>query len=116
MRNETIVADYDKVTDEAMRLNPAAFPNDSSLLDLNKRANEAIVTNGAPVKINRLHDRDVLAKLNVDNPNGPQLRHVHEVLASCPLELKGRARSRIETTERAWPMPVSDGRELVMQS
>jgi hypothetical protein len=73
MRNEAIIPDGDQLTDEGVRLNPAALTYLCSFLYLHKWPNEAAISNRATIEIDRLHDGDVLTKLNVVNPRMPDL-------------------------------------------
>jgi hypothetical protein len=49
MRNEAIVTDRDQVADERMRLNAASLSNGCSLLYLDERPDEGIITDVATV-------------------------------------------------------------------
>jgi hypothetical protein len=70
VRNETIIADTDPLTDERVGLNFASLADRYLLLYLNKRADKRFVSNHAPIEIHRLHDGNVFAKLNIDNADG----------------------------------------------
>ncbi len=67
MRNEAIIPDGDQLTDEGVRLNTAALTYLRCFLYLDKRPDEAAISNRATIEIDRLYDDDVLTKLNVDN-------------------------------------------------
>ena len=67
VRNKAIVTDGYQVTDEGVRLNPAAFADSCTLLYLNEWANEAVIANFAAVEIDRLYDSYILTKVNIDD-------------------------------------------------
>src|SRR6266550_1528992 len=109
MGDETVVPNRDQIADERVGLNPAPLANGCSVLCLNERSDEAIISDRAVIEINGLHDGDLLAKCNIDNSDCSKLRdsfrraqrsrptktsHLffYEICACCPFELKGRAR------------------------
>jgi hypothetical protein len=67
MRNETVIANSHQLANECMRLNPAPFANLGPSLDLNKRTYKALVPNLTAIKIHRLDNSYVFAKLDIDN-------------------------------------------------
>lgn len=67
MRNEALVAERYEFTDECVRLNPAPLADLYSLLYLYKWSNEAAISNRAPIEINRLDNRNVFTKRDVNN-------------------------------------------------
>ena len=81
MRDEAIVANCHKIADEGVGLNPATFAYRGPFLYLHEWANKAVISNRAPVEIDRLHDVDVLAELNIDNPRLLDFGHLHTGLA-----------------------------------
>ena len=81
MRNEALVAERYELTDECVRLNPASFADSHSLLYLYKWADEATISNRAPIEIDRLHHCDVFAEGYIDNPCVTDFWLCHEALA-----------------------------------
>lgn len=68
MRNEAVIANGDEIADERVRLNPASFAYSHSFLYLYKWADETVISNRAPIEIDRLHHRNVFTKRYIDNP------------------------------------------------
>ena len=68
VRNEAFVSDGYELTDECVRLDTAAFANVCPCLYLNKGSDEAIISDRAPIKIDRLHHCDVFTEGYIDNP------------------------------------------------
>jgi hypothetical protein len=66
--NETLVSDRYELTDERVRLNPASPADRHSLLYLYKWADEAAISNRAPIEVDWLDHRDVFPECYVDNP------------------------------------------------
>ena len=81
MRDEAIIADRYELADKCVGLNSAAFADRCSFLDLDKRPDESSISNTAPIEVDRLHQRDVLAELNIDDSNLPKFRSAHKVCA-----------------------------------
>ena len=67
VRDETIVADSHQLADKCMRLDPASLTDLYTFLDLDKRADEALVANLTAIKVYRLDNSDVFAKPDIDN-------------------------------------------------
>ena len=67
VRDETVIADGHQLADKRMRLDPTALTDLHTFLDLHKRPNEAFVANLTAIKIHRLDNSDVFAKLDIDN-------------------------------------------------
>jgi hypothetical protein len=65
VRNEAVIADFDQLTDESVRLNLGALTDTTILLDFHKRADEAAVANAAAVKVRGLDDRDIHTEIHV---------------------------------------------------
>jgi len=81
MRNEALVSDRYELTDKCVRLNPASLADIHSLLYLYEWADEAGISNCAPIEIDRLHHRDVFSKRYIDDPCMPDFWLCHERLA-----------------------------------
>src|ERR1700726_2691069 len=58
VRNETVIPDQYELTDKRMRLNAASLSDDDAPLDFDKGPDEAILANGAAVKVYGLNDGD----------------------------------------------------------
>jgi len=67
MRNEAVVPDRDQIADEGVGLYPAPLADSCSLLYLNERSDEAIISDRTVIEIDGLHDGDAFAKCNIDN-------------------------------------------------
>src|SRR5262249_41013048 len=76
-------------------------------LDLNEWTDKTVIPDRAAIKINRLNNGYIVAEDHVNNSGCAKLWCVHEDFASQPLWPKGVARSKIDTTVRAWAVPVS---------
>jgi hypothetical protein len=74
VRNETVVSDDHELTYERVRLNAASVPDDHPTLDLNKRADKAIVPDIATIQIDWLNDSDSFAKAHVEYSRRPNHR------------------------------------------
>lgn len=61
-----------------MRLDSASLTNLCAFLDLNKRADEAFVSNLTAIEIDRLNNRDIRSKPDVDDPGGAKIWFVYE--------------------------------------
>ena len=81
MGDKTIVSDRHELTNKGVRLDATALADNGPLLNFYERANEGIFPNSASVEVDGLHDRDVFAKRNIDNPNRPKLRCPHKSLS-----------------------------------
>src|SRR4029077_11323434 len=81
MRNEAVIANGDEIADECVRLNPASFADSHSLLYLYKWADETVVSNRAPIEIDRRHHGDVFTEGYIDNPCVADFWLCHETLA-----------------------------------
>ncbi len=78
MRDETVVADGHKLTDERVRLDPAAFPNLYAFLNLHERTNKAFVADLTSVKIDRLDNRHVLSKPDIYDAGATEIGIVYQ--------------------------------------
>jgi hypothetical protein len=88
VRDEAIVTDGYQVTDEGVRLNPAAFANICTFLYLNEGANEAVIVNFAAVEIDRLYDSYVLTKANIGDSDMTKIQRTP--IVCCSLRADGR--------------------------
>jgi hypothetical protein len=116
VRNEAIVADCDSLTDKCVRLDFASLPDRYLFLYFNKWTDKGVVSDHASVQIDRLHHGNILPKFNVYDANRSEFRRCHKDFSYCPFKWNGRARSRIETTVRAWLTPVRGTCPLRTQS
>lgn len=69
MRYETIVPYRDQLADEGMGLYAATLTYCCAFLDLNERANKAVIAYGAFIQVRRLNNRYVLAKCHISYSN-----------------------------------------------
>lgn len=79
--NHAITPDSDQFTDEGMGLNPCAGANRHVFLNFNKWPNERIIANCATIDVDRLNNRDIVTKNDVDNVRLPECWGSH---ASAP--------------------------------
>src|SRR5882757_4459484 len=82
--DEAVLADGDQLANEGMRLHAGARPDDDALLDLGERADEAVVTELASIKIARLDDLDACAERDVADACLMHLRPGHDTTPSRP--------------------------------
>jgi hypothetical protein len=80
VRNKAIISYDDELTDESVRLDPAAFPDGNAALDLYKWPNKAIVSDIAAVEVHGLDNRHSLSKADVNYTRPMKCR-----LACCAL-------------------------------
>src|SRR5262249_15218950 len=104
--HEAVIADRHELTDERVRLDSAALADDGLSLDLDERANERVVADRAAVEVDGLHESHVRAEPNVDDARRDDLGLPRGGRAHARTSV-ARARSRMETTERAWAIPVA---------
>jgi len=81
MRNEAIVSNRYELADERVGLNSAPLADICSLLYLYKWPYKCSITNCAPIEIDWLHHRDVLAEYYIDNPCMPNFWLHHKRVA-----------------------------------
>ena len=67
VRNETIIADGNKLANERVRLNSTSPADDDFSLNLDEWANEAIVADCTPVKVYWFYHRHSFSKHHVAN-------------------------------------------------
>jgi hypothetical protein len=79
VRDETVIADGHKLADEGMRLDPTAFPNLNALLNFHERTDETFVADLTSVEIDRLDDRDVFPKPDIDNAGTTEIGIVSQI-------------------------------------
>ena len=79
MRNEAVVANCDQLTDERVRLNPASPADGCSLLYLNERPDEGILTNVTAIQVCGLYDGHIRAELYINEPDRKSPDRIHVV-------------------------------------
>jgi hypothetical protein len=78
MANETVIADLHEFTNHRMRLNPRSMADHHTSLDLNKRADKAVIADVAFVEVDRLNDLYSGAKRDVANLGFMYVRTAHQ--------------------------------------
>ena len=77
MRDEAVITDRDEFTNERVRLNPASLADHRSLLDLNKRSDEAVIADLTAIQVCRFYDGHIRAKLYIDEPDRTLFNCIH---------------------------------------
>src|SRR5437899_11235346 len=96
VRDDTVIADGHELADECVGLDAAPLANDDVSLDLDERADEAVITDGASVQVDRLDEGDVFPERDVDDSRGKDAWFAHGVRGQGRACV-AHARSRIDT-------------------
>jgi len=113
MRDHAVISNRNQIADKSMRLYFATLAYHSSPLDFDEWTYKCAFADHATVKVRWFDDSNVRAELDINDSDGTKfggcviisLVAVTTAIA-VPFPLKGRARSKIETTVRAWLSPV----------
>lgn len=83
MRDNAIIAEFDKFADERVGLHSAALANSYVSLDLDEWPDEGVIANGAPVDIGGLDDGDPFAEADILDSDRLEIRISHVVVQVC---------------------------------
>jgi hypothetical protein len=72
--DEAVFSNGHKLTDKGVGLNATSLADDNATLNLNKRADKAIVPDIATIQIDWLNDSDSFAKAHVEYSRRPNHR------------------------------------------